>query len=147
MTTPTWIDFLMSESGLEGVGTGRTWTHKEIQERVNDGIGVDSTMVRSSSKRRSEMVFTEEQLRNMDEEDFYIYFTDDPVIDDDKPKSSFKEASKRMKAIEEKSKDIVSKMSAVTQGLTYENYLKSTTPKSSFKEANKRMKAIEDASD
>ena len=145
MTTPVWIDFLLSETGLEGVGSGKTWTHKEIQERINDGVGVDSSTVRPSSKRRGEMIFTEEQLRKMDEEDFYIYFTDDPdIMDDDEPKSSFLEASKRMSAVEEKAKSTASKVAIVTKDLTFENYLKSVTPKSSFLEANKKMKKIED---
>lgn len=121
-----WIKFLLGSSGLEGIGTGRTWTQKEVQERIYDLIGVDSASVASSHKNNT-ITFNEEQLRNMDEDEFDAYFTDDPLlietpdIDVSKTKSAF-----------------------VLKDLTFEDYMKKTAPKSSFREANKRMKQIED---
>lgn len=119
-----WIKFLLGSSGLEGIGTGRTWTQKEVQERIYDLIGVDSNSV-APSRKSDTIVFNEEQLRNMDEDEFNAYFTDDPLL------------------IETPDIDI-SKSSFVLKGLTFEDYLEKTTPKSSFREANKRMKQIED---
>jgi hypothetical protein len=143
MATPIWIKILLSGSNIN-----KTWTHKEIQEMIYNGLGIDGSTVIPSHRDRIDMVFTTERLEKMDEDEFYNYFTDDPeVMDEDEPKSSFKETNKKMKAIEENPKepvDVVSKMrDVVTKGLTYENYLKSATPKSSFKDTNKKMKEIE----
>ncbi len=126
-----------------------TYTRKEIQESLYNALGIPQENVFPTYRDKMEFSFTLRQVNEMEEDEFNHYFDMGYSCGPKggEPKSSFKEANKKMKAIEEKSKDIVSKMSAVTNGFTYENYLKSTTPKSSFKEANKRMKAIEDASD
>lgn len=140
MATLFWIETL-----LTGSNTNKTWTRKELQEKIYETLGIDPSHVVPTFRDRNDMVFTEDHLRKMGIDEFYSYFTDDPeLMDDDEPKSSFKEANKKMKTFEKK--DTITRMDAVTKGLTYENYLKSVTPKSSFKEANKTMRKIEDES-
>jgi hypothetical protein len=131
---------------FSGGNLSEIYTRSDIQDMLYDAFGIDKSQVAPSYRDNMNFSFSLQQVNEMGEDEFHHYFTLDPrLIDKNPPKSSFKEANKKMKAIEEKSKDVVSKMSAVTKSLTYENYLKSVTPKSSFKEANKKMKAIEDA--
>jgi hypothetical protein len=123
-------------------------TRKEFQDSIYKDLGITPDMVKPTYRDKIDRTFTLDELRDMDIDEFNHYFDmGDNLVDQDPPKSTFKEANKTMKSIEEKScKSCGSckcKTDVVFSSVTYENYLKSVTPKSSFKDANKKMKEFE----
>ena len=124
---------------FSGGNLGEVYTRNEIQDMLYDAFGVPKDRVVPSSRDKMSMSFSLQQVNEMEDDEFYWYFTLDPLlVDQDSPKSSFLEASKKMRDIEKKTK-----VGIVTKTLTYENYLKSVTPKSSFKDFEKKVKEIE----
>ena len=96
-------------------------TRKEIQESMYEQLGIDPKTVVPTYRDKIDKSFTLEEVDAMDDDEFSHYFTLDPDIMDIKPKtsvvtkdftyenylksttpkSSFKEANKKMKAIED----------------------------------------------
>jgi len=131
---------------FSGGDLSEVYTRKEIQEMLWDGFGIPKDEVKPSYRDKMDFSFSLQQVNEMEEDEFYHYFTLDPVlVDKNPPKSSFKEANKKMKAIEETNKDksMVTKTNFLMGHVNFENFLKRITPKSSFKEANKNMKKFE----
>ena len=124
----------------------KLYTRKEIQEDIYNEMGIPKDQIIPTYRDKIDKSFTLKEVGEMGEDEFNHYFDMGHSVGIvDKGKSSFKDANKKMKSIEEKQADksVVSKMSAVINSITYESYLKSTTPKSSFKKANEKMKKFE----